>query len=287
MLAKQVIYYGLQPALLLFVVVMWLQDPTSEAVYLLALVVTQVVLGVLEHYMPARPGWIVRWREKLLNIFLVILLIVAAVFVGSLYDTLLEEPLASWRERNGLNVWPNHWPLLVQLFVVFLASEFFWYWIHRAEHRWYGLWRVSGHGAHHSFKKLNALNFGLNHPLELFFLAIPPAIIELVFGVGVAAAGAAVLIGVQASIAHTNLDLNSKVIGWVFTTNRYHIHHHSIVMEESNTNYGCGAIFWDRVFGTFEDRDTAEAGTGPTEPTLWQKVLMPVKEPQDTSVSPV
>ena len=69
----------------------------------------------------------------------------------------------------GLDIWPHSWPLIAQVFLVFFSSELIWYWIHRAEHRWHFVWRVSGHGAHHSFKKLNALNFGLNHPLELFF----------------------------------------------------------------------------------------------------------------------
>ena len=206
--------------------------------------------------------------------------------VGGLYAEFLAAPLDAWRERNGLNIWPHELPLIVQLFLVFFISEFFWYWIHRLEHRFYFVWRLSGHGAHHSFKRLGALNAGLNHPLELFFLAIPPAIVEFVFGSGIASAGAAILTVTQASIAHTNLRMNTKVIGWLFTTNRYHIRHHSAVLEESNTNYGCAAILWDRVFGTFVDSDIVDAGTGPTEPTLWQKFVMPVKEPTDTAIAP-
>ena len=89
-----------------------------------------------------------------------------------------------------------------------------------------------------------------------------------------------------ASIAHSNLDLNTKVIGWLFTTNRYHIHHHSMVLAESNTNYGCSAIVWDRLFRTFSDAETREAGTGPTEPSLWEKLIMPLRQPADTAIAP-
>ena len=120
----------------------------------------------------------------------------------------------------------------------------------------------------------------------MFLLVLPSALVELFFGVGMAAAGAAVLAVSQASIAHSNLRLNSKGIGWLFTTNTYHIRHHSAVLEESNTNYGCSAIVWDRVFGTFEDGAIAEAGIGPTEPSLWEKFLMPLKEPQDSAIAP-
>ena len=283
---RSLLYYGLQPLLIIAVISAWLVDPSSQGTFLLAIVTVQVVLGVLEHYWPARPTWVVHAKEKLMNIGIVVLLVVLSIFVAELYSAVLAEPLQQFREANGLDFWPHEWPLIIQLLMAFIASEFIWYWIHRSEHRWYPVWRLSGHGAHHSFKRLNALNFGLNHPLELFFLAIPPAIIELVFGVGYAAAGAALLIATQASIVHSNFELNSKVIGWLFTTNRYHIHHHSSVMAESNTNYGCAGILWDRVFGTFADADTREAGTGATEPTLWQKFVMPVKEPEDTAVSP-
>ena len=59
-----------------------------------------------------------------------------------------------------------------------------------------------------------------------------------------------------------------------------------IQQDESNTNYGCSAIIWDRIFGTFLDTRISEAGTGPTEPSLWQKFLMPIKEPVDTAIAP-
>ena len=163
---------------------------------------------------------------------------------------------------------------------MFLSSEFIWYWMHRAEHRWQLVWRLSGHGAHHAFKRLGALNFGLNHPFELFLIVLPTALVELTFGVGVAAAGTAILTTTQASIAHSNLDLNTRWIGWLFTTNRYHLLHHSVVLDESNTNYGCSAIVWDRVFGTFSAVRSVEAGSGPREPTLAQMALMPFKEVQ-------
>ena len=72
----------------------------------------------------------------------------------------------------------------------------------------------------------------------------------------------------------------------LFTTNRYHVHHHSRVLEESNTNYGCAIILWDRLFGTYSNGVTTETGTGPTEPSLWQKFQMPFVEPDDTATAP-
>lgn len=281
-----IVKYALQPLALLLILWYWLGNPDNALAFVVCIGGLHIVLGVLEYLLPARPQWLITGWTKVGNIALVILLTMGVGLVAQLYDAVLREPLSQIRQTLGLDFWPHQWPILLQALLVFFLSEFIWYWFHRAEHRWQWIWRLSGHGAHHSFKQLNAHNFGLNHPLEFFLLVLPAALVELTFGVGVAAAGAALLTTAQASIAHCNLDLNSKGIGWLFTTNRHHIHHHSMVLEESNTNYGCAAILWDRLFGTFADAGTAEAGTGPSEPSLWQKFLMPVREPADTAIAP-
>ena len=279
------IQYALHPVILISVLSAWLFID-SPFVFLGAIVGLHVVLGTLEYVRPARQAWVSPALNKLSALVLVVMLFVASTMVGALYDNQLLGPLSQVSTALGLNFWPHSWPLLVQAFMVFLASEFIWYWIHRAEHKWHFVWRLSGHGAHHSFKQLNALNFGLNHPLELFFLALPSALIGMLFGVGEAALGASILVVTQASIAHSNLTMSSKWIDLFFTTNRHHIGHHSMVLEQSNTNYGCATLVWDRLFGTFIDGDTQECGTGPTEPTLLQKLVMPIREPQDTTVAP-
>ncbi len=286
LMIKTVLKYTLQPLLVIGVLWYWAAHIDDPTVYPLLLVAVHLVLGSLEHLYPARTHWIQRWREKLLLITLVLVLTTGTVLVASVYDAVLRQPLADLRTALGADIWPHQWPLMVQLFMVFFASEFIWYWVHRAEHRWHGFWRLSGHGAHHSFKHLGAINFGANHPFELMWIVLPSALVELFFGVGMAAAGASLLGATQASIAHANLDLNTRVVGWLFTTNRYHIRHHSAVLEESNTNYGCAAIVWDRVFGTFADSTVQEAGIGPTEPNLWAKWMMPFREPQDSQVAP-
>jgi sterol desaturase/sphingolipid hydroxylase (fatty acid hydroxylase superfamily) len=282
----RVIYFALQPMLASGVLVFWYFNQDLASSYILSILIINIVLALVEHWRPARPDWVQRWREKSRNIVLVVILIMGAGLVVGFYDSSLRGPLADLRQTLGIDFWPHQWPLLVQVFMVFFLSEFIWYWMHRAEHRWDLVWRVSGHGAHHAFKHLGAINFGANHPLELFFIALPSALVELFFGVGLAAAGAAAFSVTQASIAHSNIRMNTNVVGWLFTTNRYHIHHHSSILEESNTNYGCSAIVWDRVFGTFEDAGTVDTGTGPTEPSLWQKFIMPVREPVDTATAP-
>jgi sterol desaturase/sphingolipid hydroxylase (fatty acid hydroxylase superfamily) len=77
------------------------------------------------------------------------------------------------------------------------------------------------------------------------------------------------------------------LIGFLFTTNAWHIRHHSANRAESNANYGCAAIVWDRVFGTFGDSGIREAGIGAREPSTMEKLLMPVREPYGSAIAPM
>lgn len=280
------LHYTLQPALMVFALALWAWQPSSPLTLLVGLGVVQVVLGLLEARFPRRPDWTTKGKERATNIAVFILLLPVAGVAEELYEQSAAGPLTALRPAGIEALWPHALPGWMQVVLIFFLSELIWYWLHRAEHRWSAFWRVSGHGAHHSFKKLGALNAGLNHPFELVVIAVPAATIGLVFGVADYAMGATLLLLTVAAIAHSNLDLNTKVIGWLFTTNRFHIHHHSVVLAESNTNYGCAAIIWDRVFGTFADGETVETGTGPTEPSLWAKAAMPFVEPEDTSTAP-
>ncbi len=277
---------GLQPTIIILVLAIWSAYPESAAVYPLLLLGVQLLLGLLESRIPARRDWVQPARERMVNVSIVVIILMGTIAVAAMYESVLSAPLTRLRESAHLDIWPAEWPLLAQVLLAFLLSEFVVYWLHRAQHRWGFFWRLSGHGFHHSIKHLAAINFSVNHPFEIFVLVVPAAVVELLFGAGVAAAGAAVLGGVQASIVHANLRLNSKWIGFLFTTNEFHIHHHSVVLEESNTNYGCSAIVWDRVFGTFARAPTDETGIGPTEPGLWDKLKMPFREPADSVVAP-
>lgn len=282
----RVVFWALQPALLLGVLASWIADPENPALFGLTFLGVHLLLGALEYRIPARPHWRHPATEKLVVLGIAVVSFMVGGAASGLYETYLTAPLDAIRATLHLDLWPHHWPLVPQALLVFFLSEFIWYWIHRAEHRWTPVWRLSGHGAHHAFKKLNAINAGANHPIELFLIVLPAILVDLLFGVGAAAYGAVLLTLVQTAVVHSNLRLNSSFIGWLFTTNAWHIRHHSADLAESNTNYGCAAIVWDRVFGTFGDSAVVEAGVGPREPTTLEKLLMPIREPEGSVIAP-
>lgn len=282
----RIVFWTLQPALLIAMAAAWLAAPDEPALFGLTFVAVHFLIGALEYRIPARPGWRHPAAEKLGVLCIAMAGSAVADLAAGLYSEHLSVPLQALRVALHLDVWPHHWPLVVQMLMVFFLAELIWYWMHRTEHRWSFVWRASAHGAHHAFKKLNAINAGANHPVELFLIVLPSILVDLLFGVGAPAYGAVLFGLVQTAVVHSNLRLNSRLIGWLLTTNAWHIRHHSADLAESNTNFACSAIVWDRIFGTFGDGAVIDAGIGPREPSTLEKLLMPIREPAGSVVAP-
>lgn len=219
------------------------------------------------------------------------MLLATVVLVGVidvLYAMMLQPPMMQARAALGLDLWPAQWPTLAQVLLLYFASDFIYYWIHRAIHGSATFWRLSGHGFHHSFHNMHALNIGATHPLEMLFIALPMVLLAGLFGGRPEAmAGASVLLFVNSSLAHANVRMNTPVLRWFFTSSVHHHRHHSVVFEQSNSNYSCNAILWDRLFGTYSQGPVEQTGIGPQEPTFVQKLLLPIREPAyaDTAIS--
>lgn len=280
------IYYGLQPAILLAVFVIACTQEVSLAVTATVLVGVQLLLGVIERHSPLNQAWVVRGIEKWQHFGFFVIYSLSAALILEGYHRYVADVLDSWRITLGLDLWPHEWPIAARICLALVCSEFIWYWLHRLEHRYAFIWRISSHGVHHSFKKLNALNFNTNHPIEALVIALPAVLVAFLLGAGTDSQAALLLIIANTSCAHANIALNTKGIGWIFTTNAWHFRHHSVVMPESNTNYGCMLIFWDRLFGTFEESIPAELGTGSREPSFKEKMLMPIREPEGSNIAP-
>ena len=268
------------PALLLGALALWWALGRSELAALAALVVAQAVLTLLEATVPALPHWRQTLKQKLGLAAVYLATLVVFGLVLALYEWLLAPPLIQLRDAWGLALWPTRWPLVAQVVLLFFASEFIYYWIHRAIHASSFFWRVSGHGFHHAYQNLHALNAGATHPLEVLFLALPALLITALFGgTADAAAGATTLLVVNASIVHANVHTDTPGLRWLVTSSAQHRRHHSAVFEDSNSNYSCNAIVWDRLFGTFSEGPVTQTGIGPHEPTFLQKLLLPLREP--------
>lgn len=267
------VYWGLQPTVLVFTYccAAGMFAPLDGYAGVLAVF---VVLSLAEEVWPARRDWRQTWSERFGAIAMFVLSSVAIAIWQEFFPALFAAPLVPVRAIFS-PLWPAHLAMPVQAFLAFLLLQFFAYWLHRLQHRVSALWQATGHGLHHTYTRLNAINWNSNHPLEAVFLVAPVAILTIMFGLGQPAAIAAFLAIANAACAHLNVRVNDRLIGLVLTTNLHHVHHHSADYRESNTNYGCSAIIWDRVFGTFERAETERLGDFATEPSFFRKLVLP------------
>ncbi|GEA09777.1 sterol desaturase family protein [Alteromonas sp. KUL49] len=275
-LLREIIYWALQPGLIAMSLYLAHTNASLDT-HSLFILLAFCTITLLEVLLPGRSEWRKNAGESIKLLGFVLVAGSAYVAVETLYAVSLFQWLTDLSHAWQLDFWPSEWPVLAQVLLIFVAYEFVNYWYHRATHRWAWFWKLSGHGTHHAFKKLTGLNAIANHPIEAFFLILPRAIVGFLFGGEAVGAGIVSLTTVTAILAHSNLHLNSAVIGWFFTTNRYHIHHHSQVVSESNTNFGCMCIIWDRIFGTFQDASTQDTGISDTQPSYKTLLMMPFK----------
>lgn len=215
-----------------------------------------VALWGLEKLWPRDPGPDVATMRKALAFWLVYILANAAIF--AIYYSLARayriEPLF---DLMGLiSQWPWWVAVVMGPLATLVIYDFFNYWMHRAQHRWF--WRQ--HRIHHSIEHLSALN-SYFHPTEPLFRVVAIFLpMSLIFGVvaaGTAIAGS-IIITLHGYYVHAPTRLNVGRIGRMFLVdNAFHRIHHSAEAGHFDRNFGAFTTIWDRLFGTahFPERD--------------------------------
>ena len=164
-------------------------------------------------------------------------------------------------QANPIDIWPHHWPVLLQLAVALLLSQLGEYWVHRGMHETKLLWRL--HATHHSPTRLYWLNAGRFHPLDTAISLTVSVTPMIALGVGEEVMLlVTVWIAVHGLFQHCNIHLVLGPLNYIFSMAELHRWHHSLILEEANSNYGNNIIFWDLVFGTLHyprDREAAQA----------------------------
>lgn len=150
----------------------------------------------------------------------------------------------------GVGLWPTGWHPLLQLAVALVIVELPQYWLHRWQHEHDWLWRF--HAVHHSAPRLYWLNAARFHPVDLGLLYAVGYVPLILLGCPESTIMLFALFdAVFGMLQHSNVDVRLGPLNRVFSMAEPHRWHHSLVMEEANTNYGSNLIVWDLVFGTF------------------------------------
>jgi sterol desaturase/sphingolipid hydroxylase (fatty acid hydroxylase superfamily) len=216
--------------------------------FVLSLLLTALVFVPLERLFAQRPQSPLRpgWRTDLAYFFMTH---VGVQFV-LLFATATTTTVAAHATWPPLRDAIRALPAWVQFPLAVIAADLAQSLLHRAYHRVPWLWRL--HRVHHSSEHIDWLAGSRMHALEVLAtrsLVLLP-IVLLGFATPVVEAYV-VLVGLQAVLAHANVDLRA---GWLerwIVLPRYHHWHHARDPAYADRNYAIHTPWIDRLFGTY------------------------------------
>ncbi|WP_081160010.1 sterol desaturase family protein [Ensifer aridi] len=133
--------------------------------------------------------------------------------------------------------------------LVAIVGDFFYYWMHRAQHAVPLLWRM--HATHHSIRELTAWNCHHHISEPLVYAALVALPLRLFhFESGVVPVVAMTLITFQAHLSHSSTRINLGPLRYIIGDNKFHRIHHSLEAHHRRRNYGFFTTIWDTVFRT-------------------------------------
>ena len=151
-------------------------------------------------------------------------------------------------------------PAVMAIVVAILALDFILYLQHLVFHHVDFLWRL--HRMHHADLDVDVTTGLRFHPIEIVLsMAIKMAAV-LVLGAPVLAVIAfEVLLNASSLFNHANIYIPEKVdriLRYFIVTPDMHRVHHSVVRQETNSNFGFNVPWWDYLFRTY--RAVPQAG---------------------------
>lgn len=209
-----------------------------------------VAITLLENFFPYRLQWRPVSRDILTDMtYMLLVQSVLPKILGFSVAIFILDSLHAL-PKSILEIWPHHWSLFAQLVLMFLASEFLRYWVHRLSHSWNPLWRF--HAVHHSPRKIYWMNVGRFHPLEKSLQFIFDTLPFLILGVSESVVALYfVFYATNGFFQHSNISVQLGIFNYVVSGPELHRWHHSKIAKESNRNFGNNLIIWDLIFGTW------------------------------------
>lgn len=156
-------------------------------------------------------------------------------------------PLFTWSIKDNSS---NGLIIVAALLLPILVYDFFYYWFHRAQHRFAFLWRF--HEVHHSIVHMNCIN-SYHHVLEEV-LRFPCMTIPIALLLKIEAPQIIILsafIATWGQYIHSDTSIHLGKLGSIVGDNAHHRIHHSIAEQHYDKNFAAFFPVWDRLFGTY------------------------------------
>jgi sterol desaturase/sphingolipid hydroxylase (fatty acid hydroxylase superfamily) len=226
---------------------------TETIIRLGAFLVVFAIVSIVEVFAPRRRLTTSKTQRWFANLSIVALnpLSVALIFPVLPIGMALLASEHNWGLFNYMNM-----PAWLKVFAGVLLLDLAVYTQHVLHHAIPVLWRL--HMVHHSdldFDLTTGLRF---HPIEI----VVSMVIKLT---AVAALGISAMAVLTFELAlnsismfnHSNMGIPSRIdriLRMLVVTPDMHRVHHSVIIQETNSNYGFNFPWWDRLFGTYKDQ---------------------------------
>ncbi len=133
------------------------------------------------------------------------------------------------------------------------------YFQHVTFHAVPALWRL--HRVHHSDLDVDVTTGTRFHPIEILIsIAVKCAAVAAIGAPAIAVLVFEVALNATAMFNHANVRLPAgldRALRWLVVTPDMHRVHHSVVYNESASNFGFNLPWWDRLFGTYRAQPAA------------------------------
>lgn len=194
-----------------------------------------------------RYGRRVRWPHNL-GLLAVDVLIVRILAPGAVVGVALAAEEHGWGFLNAV-VLPAWAAFAVGMVLLDLAI----YFQHVMFHAVPTLWRL--HRVHHADQEFDLTTGTRFHPVEILIsVLVKCAAVAAVGAPALAVLAFEVLLNATAMFNHANVSLPraaDRWLRWLVVTPDMHRVHHSVLYDESSSNFGFNLPWWDRLFGTY------------------------------------
>lgn len=246
------------------------------------------LMGVGEAMLPRRRLVASKWRRWFTNISIIV---VDSLFVRLVFP-MVAVGVAVMAQQKGWGLFNLvGWPVWLEIVLAVVILDLAIYVQHVISHVVPIFWRL--HRVHHADRDIDVSTGARFHPIEIGLSMLYKMALVLMLGPSAFAVFLfEVILNATAMFNHANFRLPlslDRLIRLFMVTPDMHRVHHSVVVRETNSNYGFSLSVWDRLFGTYTDQPEAghEAMTiglapyqhqGPTR--LWWSLWLPFTNKQ-------
>ncbi len=147
-------------------------------------------------------------------------------------------------------------PFWIELLIALILLDLAIYWQHVLTHKIPVLWRL--HKVHHADRDIDASSGVRFHPVEIVLSLLYKMMVILLLGPSaIAVLLFEIILNGSALFNHANIKLPKsvdRVLRLLIVTPDMHRVHHSVLNEETNSNFGFNLSVWDRIFGSYRDQ---------------------------------